>query len=137
MSALTRFFFSPVYIPRNAWSIVGWWERRRPVYNLVLGVAGVVSLGAQSLFSALPPHSSPRDVPLGLVGVVAYAVLANLCYCVGPAVDLYIRRRWGDAYAPVGPTLFRYGFVFSVGLTLLPIPLAFLGWALRLLEVGS
>jgi hypothetical protein len=137
VSALTRYFFSPVYIPRNAWSIVGWWERRRPVYNVVLAVAGLFSLGAQSLFRFLPPHSAPPDEPLGLVGVVAYGVLANLCYCAGPAVDVYIRRRWGDPYAAVGPTLFRYGFVFSVGLTLLPIPLSVLGWALRLLHVGS
>jgi heme/copper-type cytochrome/quinol oxidase subunit 4 len=28
--------------------------------------------------------------------------------------------------------LFRYGFVFSVGLTLLPIPLAVVGWVFRL-----
>ncbi len=137
MSALTRFFFSPVYVPRTAWSIVGWWERRRPVYNLVLAVAGALSLGAQSLFNALPPHPSSPDVPLGLVGVLAYAMLANLCYTAGPAVDVYIRRRWGDQYAVVGPTLFRYGFVFSVGLTLLPIPLSLLGWALRLLQVGT
>jgi hypothetical protein len=116
---------------------VGWWERRRPVYNLVLAVAGVLSLGAQSLFTVLPPRSAALDVPLGFVGVLAYAVLANLCYTAGPAVDVYIRRRWGDGYAVVGPTLFRYGFVFSVGLTLLPIPLSFLGWALRLLHVGS
>ena len=137
MSALTHFFFAPVSTPRSAWSILAWWERRRPIFNLVLAVAGVLSLGAQSLFNALPPRSSSTDVPLGLVGVLAYAVLANLCYCAGPAVDLYIRRRWAERYAVVGPTLFRYGFVFSVGLTLLPIPLSFLGWTLRVLHVGS
>ncbi len=137
MSALARYFFLPVYTPRSAWSIVGWWERRRPVYNLVLGVAGVVSLGAHALFTLLPPRSASPDVPLGPVGVLAYALLANLCYTAGPAVDLYIRRRWGTAYAAVGPTLFRYGFAFSVGLTLLPIPLSVLNWALRLLRVGS
>ncbi len=137
MSALTRFFFSPVYVPRSPWSIVGWWEQRRPVYNPVLALAGGLSLSAHSLFNSLPPRSASPDVPLGLVGVVAYAVLANLCYTAGPAVDRYIRRRWGDQYAVVGPTLFRYGFVFSVGLTLLPIPLSLLNWALRLAHIGS
>jgi len=29
------------------------------------------------------------------------------------------------------------GFVFSVGLTLLPIPLAFLDWLLRLLHIAA
>ena len=132
MSALVRFFFSPVYAPRSAWSILGWWESRRPVYNAVLAVAGVLSLAAQSLFGLFPPRASP-GVPLGLVGIVAYAVLANLCYSGGAAAELYIRRRWGDGYAVVGPAMFRYGFAFSVGLTLLPIPLALLDWMIRAL----
>jgi len=67
------------------------------------------------------------------VGIVAYAVLANLCYSGGAAAELYIRRRWGDGYAVVGPAMFRYGFAFSVGLTLLPIPLALLDWMIRAL----
>jgi len=137
VSALTRYCFSPVYVPRSSWSIVGWWEQRRPVYNLVLAVAGVLSLSAYRLFSVLPPRSASPDVPLGLVGVLAYALLAKLCYTAGPAVDLHIRRRWGDQYAVVGPTLFRYGFVFSVGLTLLPIPVSVLTWALRVRHLGS
>ena len=31
------------------------------------------------------------------------------------------------------PALFRYGFVFSVGLSLLPIPVAALSWLVRLI----
>jgi len=46
-------------------------------------------------------------------------------------IDLLVRRRWGPSFAAVGPALFRYGFAFSVGLTLLPIPLVLIGWALR------
>jgi hypothetical protein len=137
VSALTRYFFSPVYRPGSSWAIVAWWERRRPVYNLVLAAAGVLSLATHTLFILLPPRPASLGVPLGWVGVVAYAELANLCYTAGPAVDLSIRRRWGDRYAVVGPTLFRYGFVFSVGLTLVPIPVSFLDWALRLLHAGS
>jgi hypothetical protein len=34
--------------------------------------------------------------------------------------------------APVGPTLFRYGLVFSVGLTLFPIGLAWLDYLFEL-----
>ena len=59
--------------------------------------------------------------------------LANLCYSLGPMVDVAIHRRWGSEYAVVGPTLFRYGFVFSVGLALsLPVPLAAISWVARL-----
>jgi len=56
-----------------------------------------------------------------------------VCYSAGAAAELYIRRRWGDGYAVVGPATFRYGCAFSVGLTLLPIPLALLDWIIRAL----
>jgi hypothetical protein len=133
VTALTRFFFDAVYAPRSAWSVVGWWERRRSTYNLVVGAAGLVTLTAANLFSLLPPHGRWLGVPLGPIAV--YALLANVGFSAGPAVDVLIRRHWGNGYAAVGPALFRYGFVFAVGLTLLPIPLVAMGWIFRLLGV--
>jgi len=130
MTALTRFFFDPIYAPRSAWSVVGWWERRRSAFNLAVGSAGILTLSAVNFFGMLPPGGRWLGVPLG--GIAAYALLANIGYTAGPAIDLLIRRHWGNGYAAVGPALFRYGFVFSVGLTLLPIPVAAIGWVLRL-----
>jgi hypothetical protein len=132
MTALTRFFFDPVYAPRSAWSIIGWWERRRTAFNLVVGAAGLLTLATINGFALLPPGGRWVGVPLGVVA--AYGLLANVAYTAGPAVDLLIRRTWGNQYAAIGPTLFRYGFAFSVGLTLLPIPLATLNWAFRLVR---
>jgi hypothetical protein len=57
-----------------------------------------------------------------------YALCANLCYSLGFAVELLLQQLWGDEVAPVGPTLFRHGLVFSVGLTLFPIGMAWLAW---------
>ncbi len=133
MSAVTRFFFTPVYEPRSSWSIVRWWERRRGIYNLAVGTAGLVSMGAVTLADLLPPRL-PHALGLPLAGIVVYGVLANAAYTCGPLLDVLIRRRWGDRVAVVGPALFRYGFVFAVGLTLLPIPLSVMGWVVRLLS---
>ena len=133
MSAVTEYFFTPVYYPRTTWTVVHWWEARRPVYNMAVGAAGVLSLFALKVSASLPPHPVHGEIPWQ--AVLAYALLANLAYTIGPVVDLAITRRWGHEYAPVGPALFRYGFVFSVGLTLLPIALAVLSWIGRVLEV--
>ena len=133
MSAVTRYFFTPVYEPRNSWSIVRWWERRRVLYNVVVGTAGLVSLGTVTLFELMPPRvGHPLGFPIG--GILVYAALANLMYTAGPVIDVAVRRTWGERVAVVGPALFRYGFVFAVGLTLLPIPLSVIGWVLRLLS---
>jgi hypothetical protein len=133
MPGLTRYFFTPVYAPRSAWSVIGWWESRRTLYNATLAVAGGLSIAAVQLMIVLAPDT-PTPFPWGLV--LVYALLANICYSLGPAVDLFIRRRWGDEYAAIGPAMFRYGFVFAVGLTLLPIPLALLQVLLRLLHLA-
>ena len=128
MSALTRYFFQTVYYPPSAWSVVAWWETRRASYNAVVGACGLVTLATLALLGMLPPGHALAI----LVG--AYGVLANVAYSCGAVADLAARRLGGPDWAPVGPTLFRYGFAFSVGLTLLPIPLALLGTVLRLLH---
>lgn len=130
-TALTRFFFRSPYLAPSTGTIVRWWESRRPLYNLAVGSAGLVSLATIALTDLnLPPDVGARGVPLGIIAV--YGVLANLAYCVGPLIDLLIVRRWGNAYSAIGPTLFRYGFVFSVGLTLLPVPISIVGWCVRM-----
>src|SRR5262245_28125372 len=131
MSALTRYFFSPVYSPNSTWAVVNWWESRRAVYNITVGAAGLLSLVTVALSAWIHPHPLPFRPPL--IAIMVYAVMANLFYTLGPVVDGFIHHRFGPDYAAVGPTLFRYGFVFSVGLTLLPIPLAAMAWIARLI----
>jgi hypothetical protein len=113
--------------------VVQWWEARRPIYNLAVGAAGLVSLTALMVFSVLPPYPMRPGVPL--LAVVVYGLLANVCYSAGPVADLLIRRRWGNQYAAVGPVCLRYGFAFAVGLTLLPVPLAALNWIARVVRL--
>ena len=126
MPALTKFFFrAPYSLPRTG-EIFRWWEARRPFYNLAVGVAGLATL---SVISIAQLFFADRLVGIPLEGVVLYAVLANVAFSLGPVVDTIIMRYWGREYSEVGPTLFRYGFVFAVGLTLLPIPMV----ALRVL----
>jgi len=127
MSTLTRYFFDTVYYPRSAWHVVAWWERRRPTYNAVVGACGLLTLGVLTLVGFHPPLAALA------VMVTAYGVAANLCYSLGAVAELLARRAGGAEWAPVGPALLRYGFVFSVGLTLLPIPVALVGGTLHLL----
>jgi hypothetical protein len=131
MSALTKFFFRAPYSLPKTGEIVRWWESRRLPYNLAVGSAGILSLAVVALFDVLPPSPKVPGIPWG--GVLVYAILANLFFSLGPVVDTVICRRWGRDYAELGPTVFRYGFAFAVGLTLLPVPLAIITWIGRLL----
>jgi hypothetical protein len=133
MTALTRFFFRAPSFSSNTWAVVRWWESRRLAYNVAVLAAGVVSLTAVAVADLLPPNPKVPGIPWG--GILVYGLLANLFFSLGPAVDALVCRRWGRNYDAVGPALFRYGFAFAIGLTLLPIPLAAIGWGLKLLKI--
>lgn len=118
-------------VRRTPLSLLRWWESRRLFYNRVVGTTGLVTLAGFSLFFALPPHSSPPPAEFLLVGTVAYALMANACYSLGWLAELAARAVWGREAPEIGPVLFRQGLIFSVGLTLLPLPVAALLWVAR------
>jgi hypothetical protein len=112
---------------RRPGAIVRWWERRRLPFNLIVGGSGLLTLGAATIFSVLPPQP-PGIRVFPWVGVLIYGLLANVCYSLGPATEIAL---------PAGPTLFRNGLVFSVGLTLvLPMILFTIGWIIRIIGVA-
>ena len=119
MGTLTHFFFrAPHSAPRTG-EIWRWWESRRPAYNAALLAAGATTVGTVFLMELLTP-GRPRFP--SLLVILIYAVLANLFFTLGPIVDSLIMKIGGKEYSEAGPMLFRYGFVFAVLLTLLPIP---------------
>jgi hypothetical protein len=86
------------------------------------------------LLGLIPPGAQVLPFPWG--PVLVYGLAANLSYTLGPAADLLFRRALGERGTAVGPVLFRYGFVFSLGLTLLPVPIALFDWFRRLFFPG-
>lgn len=121
VTAVEKWFFTPLYYPRSPLQVIGWWERRRLLYNVSVGAAGLLSLGIGAALGQLPPSHGP--LPMPLVGAIVYGCLANVCYTLGPVADLMLRRILGIRAPDIAPVMFRYGYVFSLGLTLLPIPL--------------
>jgi hypothetical protein len=129
MTALEKYFFTPLHRPHRTGDVIRWWESRRLMYNVCVGVAGLTSIGYVTMLSLL----AGRSLAFPWMGAVVYGVLANASFTLGPIVDLAIRRGFGGRAAVAGPALLRYGFVFSIGLTLLPIPVATLSFLLRLI----
>ena len=133
MSQLGELLFPLPDQRRTAWSILNWWESRRLVFNALVGAAGVLTLVLVHLLLWLPPHPVRAVAPWQLV--VAYGVLANVCYTLGWLTEAGLQRLWGDDAPRVGPALFRQGLAFSIGLTLFPVALAGLSWLLRVYQL--
>jgi len=134
-TALAKLFFRSPYMQcRTPSDVIGWWETRRLPYNLVVGAAGAVTLTGVHLLAALPPHAQPIPLLPSLAVAAAYGVMANICYSVGWLAELMVRKHGGESLEPVGPAMFRYGFAFSVGLTLFPLAIGGLDFALRVIR---
>lgn len=127
-TAVQRYLFSPLYSPSNAWAVIRWWERRRLFYNLTVGAAGLLTVAVGLVLTVLTPGAKVFGPPFLLIPV--YAIAANLFYSLGAPVDLFLRRRLGTQAGPVAQAIFRYGLAFSVGLTVIPIPLMLFGWVM-------
>jgi hypothetical protein len=130
MTALTEFLF-PAPARRSIGPIVGWWERRRLAYNAIVGTAGLFSLGLANGLLAVPPYSH-AGIPV--VAILVVGIAANVCYSMGAAAEIAIEKLSGGRILPTGPTLYRMGLTFSVGLVLLPTLIASFDWGIRVLR---
>jgi len=113
---LQRLLFEPTLV-RSPGRVIKWWESRRPVFNLMVGVTGLGTLVYTSTLSWLA-RGEWMWAPWQLI--VAYGLAANLCYTLGWAVELFMEKWLERPVYGLGPALFRHGLVFSLGLTLFP-----------------
>ena len=97
-------------------------------YNVFVGGAGLLTLGVIKLITLLPGGMPDRLV---WQAIVFFGVMANVCYLLGPTVEIALQKLWGEKLLPVGPALFRMGLTFSVGLALFPALLVSIFWVAR------
>ncbi len=106
--------------------IILWWEARRLFFNIVVGVAGVMTIVVM-LFSAAiaeklfnEPIGWPDPPLFAIFGVVLYAIAANVCYTGGWLAELMSHEIWGEKAKGFAEISFSLGIVFSFLLTLIP-----------------
>ena len=114
-------------IPINsAREAIGWWEARRVPYNLIVGIAGIITCIVVAVISAAASilvgveFGLPDPPMFALIGVFLYGIAANICFTGGWLAELIVRKispKEADKFASWTLTL---GVVFSVLLTLAP-----------------
>jgi hypothetical protein len=128
-AAIMSWLFGVPPEPRSAWSIIGWWELRRVLYNLALYLVGLVTYG---LFVALMSLMlEPGEDAVEPVALFAGVVLANVAFTGGWVVELLVRLICRDRYPYLGPTLLKLGLVFTLAVLLLPSVGAGAAWLVR------
>jgi len=134
MHELTEFLF-PAPAERRTGAIWAWWEKRRLPYNVWVGTAGLFSVAVGTLLSLVPPTSlGPPPLHLIWQPIVMFAVLANVFYTSGAVLETFAEKLFGRQLLPIGPSLYRMGLTFSVGLALFPTLIMLLGWIFRIVS---
>jgi hypothetical protein len=112
--------------------VIFWWEIRRIPFNLALLVIGVASIaGMEFLMDRVIPAGEDAIEPVALLfGVLAYGVMANVCYTLGWVVELLMRKKDPLKARQQGQRFFKLGFAGSCLLTTLPFLLGCLQWLL-------
>ena len=108
---------------RSLASVILWWELRRPVFNLIVGLCGLLTLIALSIVNHAPGYYL-------LIGTITYFVVLNLSYTTVWMIDLVVHYFSRGKGAKFREKLFQQGTVFSVMVTLaltvlLPVTLLF------------
>ena len=128
-SPLVRFLYPAPAQRRTAGGIFKWWESRRLAYNVIVGAGGALTMSIATVFGQLV--GQPMAVGQFLAPVIPIAIMANICYTLGPLTEWGLHRLWGREVEPVGPHLFRAGLILSAGATFL-LPTLLMGFALVL-----
>lgn len=127
-----RIFNRPPQLERFS-QIVGWWESRRLLYNVLVGGAGILTLIAMGIVAwwvqqgtGESPNFLPDPPAAVILAPFAYGICANLCYTGGWMAEWFVRRIWKEQAGSFGQISFSMGLAFSLLLTLLPVPMVVL-----------
>jgi hypothetical protein len=111
---------------QSTWQIIGWWEARRILFNLIVGVVGILTSVGILVTALISEHLINEPIGMGdppvlaVVGAVLFVLGANACYTGGWIGELIVRRAWPDQSELFGTLMFTLGLVFAVVVTLLP-----------------
>ncbi|MBX9669592.1 MAG: hypothetical protein K2X93_18355 [Candidatus Obscuribacterales bacterium] len=97
----------------TTFDIIGWWEARRLPYNILVGIAGIVTLLVWDIFRVANLSSL-------IWPAIAYGIIANVCYTSGWMAELLARRLFKEKAEHFGPILFAIGLLFSMLITFGP-----------------
>jgi hypothetical protein len=106
--------------------IILWWEARRLFYNFAVGVTGLVAVvlmfgcGLISEKILGEPVGIPDPPIFAIFAIIAYGIMANVCYTGGWIAELVIRSAWQQDTQSFSQKAFTLGLLFSVFLTCVP-----------------
>jgi hypothetical protein len=105
---------------RNSIDIIVWWEVRRILYNLIVGVWGAICLLIFIWSVNASGHVAPGEDAIEPLILLFLPFAVNVCYTIGWPAEIVLRKLRPELGPTVGKLLFRAGSIFSLLLISLP-----------------
>lgn len=113
--------------------IVGWWERRRIPFNIIIGIIGFLSLLLFTTCIESAGVLQPGEDAVEPAAILVVPLAANAAYTGGWLFDAPLRLIRPQISPRFTPRLFRLGLLFSVFVVTFP---ALLWGGYRLLQLA-
>jgi hypothetical protein len=126
-----KWYFSVPEEPRSGVDVVVWWEVRRIPYNLIILLAGVVSLPLFLLFIQLAHGLRPGEDAVEPMALIVAPFAVNIAYTAGWIAELFLRLVWRDRSPAVAPAFLKLGLSFSLFVVFFPTAFWCVIWLFR------
>jgi hypothetical protein len=115
-----NWFFDVSIEERSALKIILWWESRRILFNILIGVVGIISLALLFIFvdSSVKGHSGEDIVEPAAIFLAPFAL--NFFYTFGWIVEITLGRIWKKDEPKLATKLLKFGMGLSLLIVLVP-----------------
>ncbi len=110
----TNWLFSVPEGSRSLGSVIVWWELRRIPYNIIVGMAGAISLALFFVLISSAQVLRPGEDAVEPIALLFAPILINIFYTGGWVSEILARFLMPNKSQRIGPILFKAGLGFSL-----------------------
>ena len=100
---------------RNFIQVIIWWELRRILYNIIVLIAGILSIVIMLTAASMRIQLKPGEDFYEPIMIPIFAFLCNMGYTLGWLTEVFIKRN-----LTYGPKMFKRGLYFTLFWVFLP-----------------
>ena len=129
---ITAWLLRPQTEPRTTWGTILWWEKRRPFYNLFVGLLGISSFIAFLFIMSQPGMVKPGEDAVEPLAMLLSPIPINFCYTLGWIVEVITLGTGKGSQEYSGPALMKFGIAISLFAIFFPLTMATMAWTAHL-----
>ena len=100
---------------RSFIQVIIWWELRRILYNIIVSIAGILSIVIMLTAASVRIQLKPGEDFYEPIMIPIFAFLCNMGYTLGWLTEVFIKRN-----LTYGPKMFKRGLYFTLFWVFLP-----------------